>query len=436
MFAVFESRDDAGRGMLHIVDTKCEEPFDAIPNARVARNTERLMPPRLLVLTGEGELLAFDPAGRTASSIDENVESVFVTFTSVHALVAGRVTLRDVALEHPRRFGTSVTELTVDSGSDAAAYVDEGSLYLVESEAKTPKHLDDDVCRVRFANPPARDEHGDSRFLAYFSPCAETTLTVYDTERSHRISVGPSSTAAAEVRSIEDEEGQHVAIFYVSDEPSGTISVSVDGGPPAELGPGSLSDIGRTTSAGVYLWIGEGTDDSRLVRWAPDGTVTEVVTGVMDFQTSAFPERALFENDEGERSLLVVEGVKEPSIVARGAPTIGRGSYKGTLFGEVDEGDVGTLRLITAPKAKIEEIAQQVYLSTAELAYAGETVFYLQGYDAEEGVGEFCFQIADSADTYCEPNVTEFLSVKLPERGVVYLKQKSGKRHLFWALIE
>jgi hypothetical protein len=433
-FAVFESRDDSGRGTLHLVDADCKEPVAPVPNAKIVGLTERLMPPRLLVVSGDSELLAFDPATGKSSSIDQDVAVAFVT--SVHELAATQVVVRDVALKHPRYFGTNVTELTVDTGSDTAAYVDEGSLYFVESEAKSAKHLDDDVCQVRFANPHARDEHGDSRFLAYSSPCADQILTVYDTKESKRIPVGPSPSSAAEVRSVESDGEQRAAVFYMSSESAGTILVSVAGASAVEVGPGSLGDIGRASSDGVYLWLKDPTQ-SRLVRWTSDGTVTDIATSVVSFESASFPERALIDDPEqGERVLLVVEGVKQPTIVSSANPTIGNGSYKGTLFGEVDEGDVGTLRLITPPKAKVEKIDERVYLPNAQFAYAGDASIYLKNYDAEEGAGELCVRDTTTADKYCEKGVLDFFSVKLPERGLVYLKERSGKRHLFWAPID
>ena len=435
-FAVYESRDESGRGTLHLVNADCKEPVAALPGATVVASTDRLMPPRLLVLDQEAELLAFDPATGKSSTIDQDVAAALVTFTSVHELSAGRVIIRDVALKHPRYFGTNVTELAVDSGSDAAAYVDEGSLYLVESRAESAQHLDDDVCQVRFANPHARDEHGDSRYLAYLSPCADPILTVYDTKKARRISVGPSPSSAAEVRSVDSDEGQQAAVFYVSGESEGTLLVSLAGAPAAELGSGSLANIGRGSSDGVYLWLNDETQ-SRLVRWTSDGSTTEIAAGVVTFESASFPERALVDDPEqAERRLLVVEGVKQPTIVSSANPTIGRGSYKGTLFGEVDEGDVGTLRLITPPKAKVEKIAERVYLRNAEFAYAGDATIYLRNYDIDEGAGELCVRATTTADTYCEPGVTDFFSVKLPERGLVYLKRRGGERHLYWATIE
>jgi hypothetical protein len=435
-FAVYESRDESGRGTLHLVNAECEEPIAALPNAKLVSLTERLLPPRLLMVSGDSELVAFDPATRKASSIDTDIAAVFVTFTSVHELAAGQVVIRDVALKHPRYFGKDVTELTVDTGSDTAVYVDGGSLYLVESEAQSAKHLDDDVCQVRFANPHARDEHGDSRYLAYLSPCADQILTVYDTKNAQRISVGPSSSSAAEVRTVDSDEGQQAAVFHMSGESEGTILVSVAGAPATELGPGSLANIGRGSSDGAYVWLDDETQ-SRLVRWASDGSTTEIATDVVDFESASFPERALVDDpDQGERLLLVVEGVKQPTIVSSSNPTIGRGSYKGTLFGEVDEGNVGTLRLITPPKAKVEKIAERVYLSNAEFAYAGDATIYLRNYDADERAGELCVRATTTADTYCEPGVTDFFSVKVPERGLVYVKRHSGERHLYWTTIE
>ncbi|MBN1611613.1 MAG: hypothetical protein JW940_33570 [Polyangiaceae bacterium] len=435
-FAVFESRDESGRGTLHLVNAECKEPVAALPSARVVSLTERLVPPRLLVLSQDSELLAFDPATGKSSSVDQEVDVVFVTFKNVHELAANRVIVRDVALKHPRYFGRNVTELTVDIGSNDAAYVDEGGLYLVESQAESAKHLDDDVCQVRFANPHPRDDKGDSRYLAYRSPCADPVLTVYDTKKAERISVGPSPSSEAEVRSVESDEGQQPAIFHMSTESEGTILVSVAGAPAAELGSGSLANIGRGSSDGVYLWLEEPTQ-SRLVRWTSDGSVSDVATGVVTFESASFPERALVDDPEqGERVLLVVEGVKQPTIVSSAQPTIGRGSYKGTLFGEVDEDDVGTLRLITPPKARVEKVDERVYVRNAEFAYAGDASIYLRDYDAEAGSGELCVRANATADKYCEPGVMDFFSVKLPERGLVYIKERSGQRHLFWAPIE
>jgi hypothetical protein len=435
-FAVFESRDESGSGTLHLVNADCKERVAALPGARVVALTDRLVPPRLLVLSQDSELLAFDPATGKSSTVDSGVTAASVTFKNVHELAANRVIVRDVALKHPRSFGANVSELTVDTSSNDAAYVDEGSLYLVKSGATSAKHLDDDVCQVRFANPHPRDEKGDSRYLSYWSPCADQILTVYDTTKAKRISVGPSQSSEAAVRSVQSDDGQQAAIFYMSSESEGTVWVSVSGAPATALGPSSLADIGRGSSDGVYLWLYDEAQ-SRLVRWASDGSVTEIATGVVSFESGSFPERVLLEApDTGERSLLVVEGVKQPTIVSSAHPTIGRGSYKGSLFGEAVEGDVGTLRLITPPKAKIVKIDERVYLRNAEFAYAGDASIYLRKYDADAGAGELCVRATATADKYCEPGVLDFFSVKLPERGLVYIKKRSGERHLYWSAID
>ena len=99
------------------MNADCKEPVAALPGATVVASTDRLLPPRLLVLDQEAELLAFDPATGKSSTIDQDVAAALVTFTSVHELSAGRVIIRDVALKHPRYFGTNVTRAASTSWS-------------------------------------------------------------------------------------------------------------------------------------------------------------------------------------------------------------------------------------------------------------------------------------------------------------------------------
>jgi hypothetical protein len=230
-------------------------------------------------------------------------------------------------------------------------------------------------------------------------------------------------------------------VFYLTEAESlesttGTLAVAVDGQEAVELGTGSAGTVGRVISNGINLWSGTGTPESRLVRWTPEGELTELSTDVVDFRVESYPERVLIERDGGEFDVLDVEGDDEPRVIAARAIDLGRSSVSSTLLGRDVEGDVGTLRYADGENSSVTDVAEDVFLPTASFSFSAEVILYLDRYDLESAVGRLCIRIVDTADEFCETDVSGFRRMIRPERGVAYVKSRDGEQRLFWAPME
>ena len=107
-----------------------------------------------------------------------------------------------------------------------------------------------------------------------------------------------------------------------------------------------------------------------------------------------------------------------------------------TLLGRDVEGDVGTLRYADGENSSVTDVAEDVFLPTASFSFTAEIILYLDRYDLESGIGRLCIRIVDTADEFCETDVSRFRRTIRPERGVAYVKNRDGERRLFWAPME
>lgn len=435
-----ESMDETGRGRLHLVDDGCSEVARGT-GAVVVPRSDRLIPLRVLLHDESGDLVAIDVADRSSSVVDEGVSTAVINRTNLVEIVESRLVVRDVALREIRRIGSDVTELlTVGEGSQIA-FVDGGSLYYLASPEDEPSQVDDGVCSVRLADAPTRKGAGGWRYLSYFAPCEQSTLTVADLSGDRRFTVGTATSTVAAARPVEVGGDPRIAVFHA---PSGSASpngpdalwVAVEGAEPIELGIGSVETVGRVSAGTIVLWLGQETTESRLVRWSPEGEIEELARDVIAFETETYPERALVRTEGDSSELIAVEGVTEPTVIAEQAPDVGDGTQYGSVFGNLAEGDVGQLRLVMAESGLVEDVAERVHLPTAGVYYDAEAAIYLDQFDAALGIGRLCVRSTDTADTFCESDVATFLSTVRPERGLAYIKIRRGGQHLLFTTIE
>ncbi len=442
MLAVLDSVDTSGLGTLSLYDPRCQKIGTEFANARLVSRSERLVPLRMLIVENTDELVAVDADDRERRLIDRDVGMVQVLAERVVVQAGGQLVIRDMALKESARHGSDVTEATVGRDSKGIAYIDGGRLHFLDNPDGEARALDDDACGLGFADEASRDEDNTPRFLSYYSPCEEGHLVVYDLQRDVRSEVGLASSSRAEAREL-DAGGEGVtAVFYEEQlaEDAGTptvLSVALEGEEPVVLGPSSLNDVGRASEAGVTVWLDSGGEDSRIARVsAADGVrVDDLLGDVVGFEVNAFPERALVRGDGAGTSLVVIEGNSQPTVVAEGSPTVGRGSGTRMVYGSDADGDVGTLNLLEEGERTVE-IADRVAISTAGFAFSGESLLYIENFDATQLIGDLCMRIIRNGDTYCQTDVAEYRAAIRPKRAVVYVKAVGRGARLFWAPVQ
>ena len=197
-----------------------------------------------------------------------------------------------------------------------------------------------------------------------------------------------------------------------------------------------MGAVGRVISNGVHVWLGGGTPESRLVRWTTDGELMELRADVERFEVDSYPERALVANAEAGFDVLAVEGSDEPHTIAERAIDLGKSSGSSTLLGHDVEQNVGTLRYTSREQGTVADVADEVFLRSARFSFDAGTILYLDRYDLESATGRLCVKITETADEFCEASVSDFRRTIRPERGVAYVKSRSGQRRLFWASME
>ena len=436
MLVTLESEDDAGLGRLRLYDSDCGqigEPFEA---ARPVSKTERLMPIRLLLIANEDELVAVNPETRAATVVDDDV--VWVSLTDERALVhaGGQLVVRNMALGEMRRLGEQVSEVVVDAKRGAVAYVDGGRLVFMADPDASPSDLDESACEVSFADQAFRPGDTAARFVSYRPSCDSPDLVAYDVKERRRYELGPARSSRAEVRALSSES---IAVFFeaasdAQDEP--LLVVSREGTDNLNLGSSTLAQVGRSLDGTVNVWVDAETDQSRVVNYSGSEDLETVLTKVTGFEVASFPERALVEQPDSTRSLIALEGNEEPTVVAEGALDVGVGDPGASLFGENVNDGVGDLRMSLADDGRPTTIGEAVHLSTAEFAYTTQSVFFIQEYDAQAGVGELCMRVVRNGDTFCEPGVVSYTVLIRPGRAVAYVKQSAGGMRLFLARVE
>lgn len=439
MLVTLESRSDAGLGRLHVHDSNCEPVGEPFEQARPVPRTERLLPQQLLLVANTSDLIAISPSDRERRIVDTKVASVTIASEYVVVHAGAQLIVRDMGLGEVRRLGDAVTEVIVNTNRQEIAFVDGGRLKFLADPLATPQLLDDGACGIQFADQASRAGDGGTRFLSYFGSCDAAELVVYDRQEGRRLEVGSATSSFAEARAMEVAGRASTAVFFLKASTAGdgdVLAVSVDGNEPTELGPGALSGVGRTTSAGVRVWLGAGTDESRIVTWSGDADGKILLSKVQDFAVGTYPERAVLDTGDGALSLVAIEGFVEPTVVANGPSDAGGGSSDILLFGERVEDGVGDLRMLRADVGRVEEIADGAYLPASALAYSSESLLYLGHYDSALGIGELCMRIVRSADTFCEPGVVSFQAMFRPSRAIAYVKQVGTQRRLFWARVE
>lgn len=437
MLVTLVDRDDTGKGTLRIYNPRCEQTVDALLGARPVSRSERLVPLRLLVEANGGQLLAISASDQRATVLDEDVEAVQVTSTHVVTVAGGQLVVRDMALEVVAHHGQDVTEMVMSG--EFIAYVDRGRLHVISAPEGEPKQLAEDVCSVRFADQASRKGDRDAQFLSFYSPCGSSELVVYELSTKLPTPVGPAKSSRAEARRVKRGNEETTIIFFQPEASEDTetagLAVYADGAAHPLLEPGGLEGIGRVTDDGVALWLGEGTDESRIVRYRGVDDIEVVLSDVMAFEVESYPERALVATDEGSH-LIALEGFASPTVIASDAEDLGFGSSTGSLFGSSVESGVGTLRMLRTDEAAVEEIASDVWIPDATLAFSSEALFYLTQYEPPEKRGDLCMKVLANSDLFCEPDATEFRIFIRPKRAVGYVKRVGAERRLFWAVVQ
>jgi hypothetical protein len=169
-----------------------------------------------------------------------------------------------------------------------------------------------------------------------------------------------------------------------------------------------------------------------LVEWSFDGDVELLHSDVLDFEVQSFPQRVLV-GTEQKGTLFSLETTDEEEL-ASGSLWLGRGNGRTSLFATQVRDNVGSLKLVTAEPLAIQEVDEDVHLSSANFWFTGETLFYLRNYDGE--LGELCMRVLNGADTYCEEDVESFRVLNRPKRGVAYVKAIGSSRRLFWSVVQ
>jgi hypothetical protein len=308
------------------------------------------------------------------------------------------------------------------------AIVDGTGLFWHDDAEREGRLLDEPACEVSAADGPGSS---GGRFLAYFSPCEERQLVVFDLDQGVRIEVGPSVEARAVVHA---GDGVPIVFSVAPLEGDGSqAGLWVQRGSRRDLlGKGTLAAVGRQATEGVWVWLSDG-ERGPLVRWSEEGVET-VHSEVIGFDTS-HPQRALVEQ-EGETSLIALEGFAKPTVVASPASGTGRSGPRASIFFEEERDGTATLRLWEHGTTRVESVGERVRVASANFWFTGETLIYEEEWDLDAEEGRLCLRVMENGDTFCEPAVSSFRVMNRPERGIALVERTGANHRLFWAAIQ
>jgi hypothetical protein len=434
---------DAKNTSLHLMDEHCRESLGPFANATLIGRPSAYQPPRFVILTGDQKVLELHPETKSESVIAKDVTSAVLTNTSLYTLEASTVKVRDRSLQNLRSFGDGVTEMHVDKANDRVAFVDGTGLHYVLSKATAPVQVDSSGCHVGWADATA-----DVTALQYEKSCTDPTLVIAFAQGKERIELPSVAARPVAVRNFGSTSSPQWVLSYFSD--VNNVTVDSNSGLTATIGRrfmGSVGEdakdlgsarttqsIGPVTDGKLLLWLDPDTTNSRVVEWSPKGQ-SDNLKGVVDFTLSSAPARALVKSNQGLALFRVTLGAK-PTLVLDDAYGFGvKSDVDLLLFSNVSK-DTGKVLRLASGSTTPELLFESAYVPSVQLTWGSVAVATIEHYSVQSGWGDLCVRLIETADTFCQSNVTSYLPSLRPTQGIAYVSESGGKYSLYWAVAQ
>jgi hypothetical protein len=441
----FQVRIDPSLSELHVVDDRCQERLGPYKNGIVIGRASSYLPTSIVVLTEEHRLIRLDPKRRVETVIAEWVHDAVQTTQYLYTLERGSVTVRNRKLEVVAEVGDGVISMRVDGANERVAYVDKRGLSVLLTVASEEIFVEKSACNVEWMDAPAA-----LVALEYATRCdgGEWISNLVGVKK--RKTLPSDAKRPLSVRDFGTKEHPNWVLSYfaaLEADASGPRSVLEANGnvfqiyrryigpfdePAIEVGRArTYRSLSSVNGGKVLLWLDPGTEESRLVAWAPSGQ-TDILRDVRDFSPLPSPMRALVEAN-GRRSLYVVAtGSKPQRLVDDVAYETSRGS-SGILIASSVSADLGQINYLEAGGKSVESMFSAAYVPSARLIWDGVAVSALDRFSLATQRGELCVRLVASADTFCVPDAVSYLPTYRPALGMAYVSRRGEKSTLHWA---
>jgi hypothetical protein len=421
------TRDANGRGELRFTDFACNNrtlTVEDVPLPEDALIDQGQY--HLIARSGTNELLAIDPWADEPIVLGTDVSFYRISGQRLWSVEQGELVLRDGALRELGRVGTDLSEVRVSRNSlDAwAAYVENGSLYLVEQNAagdglEEPQLINEDTCHV------AHVGSSRERVLSYFSPCAARHLVIHDVTNDERFEYGDDVIATSVVL----RSGLAFDLNYWTgpEGDSGTLWIVRAGSPPERTLDNALIQtdlLFRNWAFAITDWDGE---TGNYVSWR-DGVTTTIAEGVAEINSLGL----IANYQDGVGDLLMVRGDDTTFELGQGVPL---NSTRGGAFVGNAEGGRGELFVLDpdtgAPGAVAQGVTRGAFMFSVQI---DTLLMMLSDYDDGSDTATLQVRLLDTGDQFQVSNgVSELVEVGFPRPGVLYGVPVGSRAGLWFA---
>jgi hypothetical protein len=425
------TRDADGRGELRFTDFACNSSTLRVPD--VPLSEDALVGPgqyHLIARNGSNDLLAIDPWAEQPTLLGSNVSFYRISDQRLWSVEQNELVLRDATLEELGRAGTDLSEIRVSrSPLDVwAAYVDNGSLYVVEQNPEgdglqEPQLVSEDACHV------AQVGSSRERVLSYHSPCATRHLVIHDLTNDERFEYADDVIAT----SVVARSGMAFDLNYWTgpEGDSGTLWIVRAGQPPARTVDNALIQtdlLFRNTAFAITDWDGE---VGKYVSWRDvggQGVTTTIAEGVAELNSLGL----IANYQDGVGDLLMVRGDDTTFELGTGVPLE---STRGRAFvGNAMDGR-GELFVLDPDTGATRGVAQGVTRGAFMFSVQIETLLMmLSDYDEASNTATLQVRLLDTGDQFqVSDGVSELVEVGFPRPGVLYGVPVGSRAGLWFA---
>jgi hypothetical protein len=393
----------------------------------------------LLIHTPDQGLALVDPWSETSDIFARSVRSSDPAAAFGHYLWvdSGQIVIADRQLHAIRRFGNDVSELSLSPQDAELAYIEQsgtggGTLFLVDAldSEPTPRAIAEDVCSLRYLSI------GNSRKLAYLSPCAERRLVLRDRGDESTQVIADGVAGGPSVYLI----AKDLLLTYVTT-PSASDSTATlwmrkveDGSEPIMIAENVRANQNTVTpdGGGLLTMLDWSNTGGRLVEWRGQGLtdVADRVAEIAPLGQLANDDLTLLGNFDGVTGdLLRLARDRSTEVLASGVPT--HAASDDAFLANFD-GAQGELRLFHREDGSSELLGTGVARGAFKFAQQFKAVMMLTERDPETNTSTFEVRLLDSGENYVlNSNVTEAREVAFPSPGLLY-NVVSGERAGVW----
>jgi hypothetical protein len=311
-----------------------------------------------------------------------------------------------------------------------AAYVENGSLYLVEQNAagdglEAPQLVNEDTCHV------TQVASSREQVFSYFSPCATRHLVLHDVANDERFDYGVDDVIAT---SVVMRSGMAFDLNYWTgpEGDSGTLWIVRAQQDPLRTLDNALIQpdvLFRNSAFAITDWDGE---KGNYTSWRDDGTLDGVTTTIAEGVAELNSLGLIANYQDGVGDLLLVRGDDTTFELGQGVPL---NSTRGGAFVANAAGGRGDLFVLDSNTGAPREIAQGVTRGAFMFSVQIETLLMmLSDYDDASDTATLQVRLLDTGDQFQVSNgVSELVEVGFPRPGVLYGVPAGSRAGLWFA---